>query len=130
MSGKTVTSFLSTAFGANKSKVVKKLTSTATQSGHARVFPSQSKDAAFDLRIDAGNKSGGKQPVHLQVNAQAKSQGLKTWVSKQGSKGTHADLAVAVFDTTAKDQDAEVKRVQDSLAKQALANLKSGSAAK
>ncbi|KAI7780490.1 hypothetical protein LA080_016004 [Diaporthe eres] len=81
MSGKTVTSFLSTAFGANKSKVVKKLTSTATQSGHARVFPSQSKDVAFDLRIDAGNKSGGKQPVHLQVNAQAKSQGLKTWVS-------------------------------------------------
>ncbi|KUI68870.1 hypothetical protein VM1G_04616 [Cytospora mali] len=122
MSGKTVTTFLSTAFGTNKPKVLQKLTSTATQSGHARVFPSQSKDAAFDLRIDAGKKVDGKQP--------AKSQGLNSWVRKQGSKGTHADLAVAVFDTNAQDRDAEVKRVQDSLAKQAKDNLASGKAAK
>lgn len=130
MSGKTVSSFLKTAFGTNKSKVVDKLTSTATQSGHARVFPSQSKDASFDLRIDAGKKVDGKQPVHLQVNAQAKSQGLKSWVSKQGSKGTHADLAVAVFDTKAKNQEEEVKRVQESLERQAKDNLASGKSAK
>ncbi|KUI55021.1 hypothetical protein VP1G_10709 [Cytospora mali] len=96
MSGKTVTTFLSTAFGTNKSKL------------------------------------DGKQPVHLQVNAKAKSQGLNGWVRNQGSKGTHSDLAVAVavFDTNAQDQDAGVKRVQDSLAKQARDNLVSGNAAK
>lgn len=130
MSGKTLTSFMSNAFETNKSKVLKNLSSTAAQIGHTRVFPSQTKDAAFDLRIDAGKKVDGKQPVHLQVNSLARSQGLKKWVSKQGSKGTHADLAVEVYDTKVKDQDAEMKRVQASLLSQAKGNLASGKAAK
>ncbi|KAG8165966.1 hypothetical protein KVR01_004518 [Diaporthe batatas] len=132
MSGsKSITGFLDVAFGPNKAKVLKNAKSTAVQSGHARIFPTQSKDKAFDLRLDGGPLSNdGKKPFHFQVNAQAKSQGLITWVGKQGSKGTHADLAVEVFDTKAKDQDAEAKRVHTSLEKQALANLKAGKAAK
>lgn len=111
-----------------KTKAIKQLNSPGTQSGHFRLYPS--KNHTSDLRIDAGKKVNGKQALHLQVNSEAKSEGLQDWVKKQGSKGTHADLAVAFFDSNSKDHVAELERVADSLKEQAKDSLKSGKAAK
>lgn len=127
MSSKNVTGFM-TAFSSNKPKIIKKLTSTGAQSGHVRLYPS--KNHVSDFRVDAGKKVNGKQALHLQVNSEATSQGVKEWVKKQGSKGTHADLAVAFFDSNSKDHDAELNRVAKSIEKQAKDNLKSGKAAR
>lgn len=126
-----MTGFLETALDSNKAKIIKKLNAPATQSGHVRLFPNPSKDNSHQFRIDAGQKVNGKQNHSSSRSIPSPaSSGLKEWVSKQGSKGTHADLAKAVFDSNAKDQEVELNRVKLSMLKQGKDNLASGKAAK
>lgn len=87
-----------------------------------RILPSKSKDAEFQCRIDAGryDSSTLKLNVVLQINSQAKSPALKDWARK---KSTHDKLATEVFDTNAKDKNAELDRVLASLEAQAKSKL-------
>ncbi len=84
-----------------------KFTANATEGG--RIIPSPPKDADFQLRIDAGhyNPQTKKLNVVLQVNKEAKSQGLKDWTKKHT---IHDRLATASFDTDAPDKQAELVR--------------------
>jgi hypothetical protein len=85
-----------------------KFTATAIEGN--RIIPSKTKDAEFQLRIDAGHYDAKTKHLNvvLQVNSQAKSPGLKDWVKKNS---THGKLATASFDTSAKDPAAEYARV-------------------
>jgi hypothetical protein len=88
----------------------------------SRILPSKTKDAEFQLRIDAGHfdTASKKLNVVLQVNSQAKSPALKDWVKKHT---THGKLATASFDTAAKDKEAEYKKVLEELEEQGKENL-------
>jgi hypothetical protein len=83
-----------------------------------RIFPPKSKDRLLEVRYDAGHFDGPFRTVYLQVNSQAKSTALKKWLAKQGSKGTHANLATGQIDTQAVDKDAEAQRLLEDLNKQ------------
>lgn len=88
----------------------------------SRILPSKTSknDADYQLRIDAGELIGTSRNVVLQVNSEAKATPLQTWLRKNSS---HAKLATASFDTTAKDQEAEAIRVMKELERQARENL-------
>lgn len=90
--------------------------------GH-RLIPSQTKDAEYQVRIDAGHfdPSTKNLNVVLQVNSQAKSPGLVDWVKKNS---THGKLATTTFNTDASDKTAELNRVLDELKSKAKENLK------
>ena len=98
-----------------------KFTAAATEGN--RILPSRTKDAEFQLRLDAGHydESTKHLNVVLQVNSQAKSPALKEWVSKNS---THGKLATASFDTAAQDPEAEYIRVLKELEEAAQHNLK------
>lgn len=89
-----------------------KFTGAATEG--SRLLPSVTKDAQFQLRIDAGhyNAETKRLNVNLQVNAQANSPALKEWVKKNT---THEKLATASFDTNAENKHAEYVRVVNEL---------------
>lgn len=95
---------------------------TAAAADGNRILPSKSKDAEFQCRIDAGRYDSSTQKLNvvLQINSQAKSPALKDWARK---KSTHDKLATEVFDTNAKDKDAELDRVLASLEAQAKSKL-------
>ena len=88
-----------------------------------RILPSKTKDAEYQIRIDAGrfDPATKRLNVVLQVNSQAKSPGLVDWVKKNS---THAKLATATFDTSAGDKNAELSRVMDALKRNAKESLK------
>ena len=88
-----------------------------------RILPSRTKDAEYQIRIDAGrfDPVTKRLNVVLQVNSQAKSPGLVDWAKKNS---THGKLAAATFDTSADDKNAELSRVMESLQKSAKENLK------
>jgi len=85
-----------------------KFTASAVEGN--RIIPSKTKDADFQLRIDAGHYDATTKRLNvvLQVNSQAKSPALKKWIKENS---THGKLATASFDTAAKDQKAEYDRV-------------------
>ena len=85
-------------------------------------MPSPTKDAGFQLRIDAGHLDPKTQRLNvaLQVFSQAKSPGLVDWVKKNSA---HANLATATFDTKARDQNAEMNRVMEELKEEAKKNV-------
>jgi hypothetical protein len=87
-----------------------------------RIIPSKTKDADFQLRIDAGHYDASTKHLNvvLQVNSQAKSPALKKWIKENS---THGKLATASFDTAAKDQTAEFDRVLQELKDIAKENL-------
>ena len=95
---------------------------TAAAVEGSRILPTKKKDAEFQCRIDAGHYDSAtkKLNVILQVNTQAKSQGLKDWVKKNS---THAKLGTETFDTAAEDQNAELVRVLGSLEAQGKAKV-------
>ena len=88
-----------------------------------RIVPSKTKDAEYQVRIDAGHfdPSTKRLNVVLQVNSQAKSPGLVDWVKKNS---THTKLATATFNTDANDKNAELSRVLDLLKSKAKESLK------
>ena len=88
-----------------------------------RIIPSRTKDAEFQLRIDAGHfdPKTSYLNVALQVNSQAKSPGLVAWVRKNS---THSNLATATFDTKAPDKNAELNRVMEELGQKAKEKVK------
>ena len=88
-----------------------------------RIMPSPTKDAEYQLRIDAGrfDPKTNRLNVALQVNSQAKSPGLVDWVKKNS---THSNLATATFDTKAQDKNAELNRVMEVLRQKAKENVK------
>lgn len=84
-----------------------------------RLFPTKTpkNDEKHQLRLDAGPMIDGRyRRVHLQVNKEATSQGLKNWVQKHGS---HADLSTGEFDTKAESPRKELERLCNDLAKEA-----------
>jgi len=85
-----------------------KFTASAVEGN--RIIPSKTKDAEFQLRIDAGHYDATTKRLNvvLQVNSQAKSPALKKWIKENSA---HGKLATASFDTAAKDQNAEYDRV-------------------
>lgn len=88
----------------------------------SRLIPSRTKDADFQLRIDAGRYDADTKRLNvvLQVNSQAKSPALKDWVKKNS---THGKLATASFDTAAEDKQAEYLRMLHELEEQGKKNL-------
>lgn len=96
---------------------------TASAAPGNRIVPSKTKDAEFQVRIDAGHfdPSTKRLNVVLQVNSQAKSPALVDWLKKNS---THAKLATATFKTDANDSNAELSRMLDALRSQAKENLK------
>ncbi|KAL4772259.1 hypothetical protein BDW60DRAFT_207265 [Aspergillus nidulans var. acristatus] len=62
-----------------------------------RIAPAQTKDndAAYQLRLDAGESKDGNKNVYLQVDSQAKNDALATFRKKHG---THANLASCSID--------------------------------
>lgn len=107
-----------------KAKAIKnapsKFTSSAAEGN--RIVPSRTKDADFQLRIDAGHYDPETKRLNvvLQVNSQAKSPVLKDYVKKST---THGKLATASFDTSADDKQAEYERVLEELEKEGKENL-------
>jgi len=95
---------------------------TASVAEGNRLLPSKTKDADFQLRIDAGryDSTTKKLNVVLQANSQAKSPALKDWIKKNS---THGKLGTEAFDTAAADKDAEFNRILSSLAEQAKSKL-------
>ncbi|KAI9686456.1 MAG: hypothetical protein M1820_010629 [Bogoriella megaspora] len=118
MSAKALSNF------AQKAKATKNASSKFTGSATAgrRIIPAQSKDADWQVRIDAGHydEETKKLNVKLQVNSQATSPALREFTKKNS---THADLATGTFDTSAKDKDAEYNRMIDNLSADAKKNL-------
>jgi hypothetical protein len=107
-----------------KAKAIKNAPSKFTSSvaeGN-RIIPSRTKDAEFQLRIDAGHYDPGTKRLNvvLQVNSQAKSPALKDYVKKST---THGKLATASFDTSASDKDAEYNRVLEELEREGKKSL-------
>lgn len=80
----------------------------------SRIAPSQTSrnNSDYRLRLDSGELIGTKLNVYLQVNAQPTSTLFKEWLKR---RVTHANLAVAVFDTAAADEKAEKERLIDEL---------------
>lgn len=100
-----------------------KVATTKTFTPGRRVAPvDKREDADAQLRVDAGEKIGDKQNFVLQVNSQAKNTALKKFVAKNG-RGTHAQLAVASFDTKAADPEAEAQRVVQEMKEQSKSKL-------
>jgi hypothetical protein len=89
-----------------------KFTATAVEGN--RIIPSKTKDAEFQLRIDAGHYDATTKRLNvvLQVNSQAKSPALKEYIK---NNSTHGKLATASFDTAAEDPKAEFSRVLEEL---------------
>lgn len=88
-----------------------------------RIYPARTKknDAASQFRLDAGLLLHKRfRQINLQVNEEAKDEGLRNWVKKHG---THAKLASAVFDTATKDPEQEGKRVLQELETKGGRNL-------
>jgi hypothetical protein len=85
-----------------------KFTASAVEGN--RIIPSKTKDANFQLRIDAGHYDATTKHLNvvLQVNLQAKSPALKKSIKENS---THGKLATTSFNTAAKDQKAEYDRV-------------------
>ncbi|KAF2489924.1 hypothetical protein BU16DRAFT_586089 [Lophium mytilinum] len=88
----------------------------------SRILPSMTHDADWQCRLDAGyyNALTKRLNVVLQVNSQAKSPALQDFIKKNT---THAKLATAEFDTSAKDPRAEYARVLEELLKAGKAKL-------
>ena len=97
-----------------------KFTTSASEGG--RIIPSPTKDADFQLRIDAGHYDSATKRLNvvLQVNNEAKSPGLRDWTKRHT---THERLATASFDTGASDRKAEYERVLANLKNQAKQNI-------
>ena len=114
---------LDTAFTKLKSitNAASKFSATAAEGN--RIVPSRTKDAEFQVRIDAGHFDPSTKHLNvvLQVNSQAKSPGLVDWARKNS---THAQLATTTFNTDAKDKKEELNRVLDVLQSEAKENLK------
>lgn len=92
----------------------------------SRVLPSRTvrNDAEYQCRIDMGEEikdKPGYYNVYLQVNSQAKSEGLRDWLKKN----PHGKLATAQINRNVpeKDQPEEGKRVISELLEQAKKNL-------
>jgi hypothetical protein len=97
-----------------------KFTATTVE-GH-RIIPSKTKDADFQLRIDAGHYDATTKRLNvvLQVNSEAKSPALKEFIKKNS---THGKLATASFDTEATDKNAEYSRLIEELVDTGKKNL-------
>ncbi|RAL05585.1 uncharacterized protein BO80DRAFT_451202 [Aspergillus ibericus CBS 121593] len=109
---------------ANDSKQITKLFKESAAG--SRVLPSRTSknDAEYQCRIDMGEEvkdKPGYYNVYLQVNSQAKSEGLKDWLRKN----PHGKLAMAQVnrDAPEKEQSEEGKRVISELVEQAKKNL-------
>lgn len=84
-------------------KVGERLTPSVGGEGR-RIFPGSSSknDSKFQLRIDCGSTVEGSpnlMKVVLQVNKEAKEGALKSFL-KASKRGTHANVAEAIIDTT------------------------------
>lgn len=102
------------------SKQVAKLFKDATAG--SRILPSRTSknDAEYQCRIDMGEEvkdKPGYYNVYLQVNSQAKSEGLKDWLRKN----PHGKLATSQVNknTPENEQPVEGKRVVQALIEQA-----------
>ena len=96
---------------------------SAAWTAGSRIVPSRSSknDKAYQIRFDAGELINNQfRKVYVQVNSQATSTALKTWVRKNG---THANLAEGQYDTLAPDQDAETERLVEDIKDQMDRNL-------
>ncbi|KAL8920486.1 MAG: hypothetical protein Q9208_006235 [Pyrenodesmia sp. 3 TL-2023] len=95
--------------------------SASAEEGH-RIVPSRTKDADFQVRIDAGHYDPSSKTLNvvLQVNSQATSPALKEWA---GKNTTHGKLATATFKTDAEDKEAEALRMLKDLEEQAKKNI-------
>ncbi|BDD61508.1 hypothetical protein MPDQ_004519 [Monascus purpureus] len=95
---------------------------TATAAEGSRLIPSKTKDAEFQMRIDAGHYDPNTKHLNvvLQVNSQAKSPALKDWIKKDT---THGKLATATFDTAASDKQAEYNKMLLELQEKAKSKL-------
>ncbi|KAL8757397.1 MAG: hypothetical protein Q9184_004220 [Pyrenodesmia sp. 2 TL-2023] len=104
----------------NINNLATKFSASAVE-GH-RIVPSRTKDADFEVRIDAGRYDPTTKALNvvLQVNSQAKSPALKEWARKNS---THAKLATATFKTDAEDKEAEALRMLEELEEQAKNNI-------
>ena len=89
----------------------------------SRLIPSKIKDAQIPIRIDADHYNPETKGLNvvLQVNSQTKVPGLVEWRKKNTS---HGKLATETFDTSAKDKDAELRRMLESMKEEAKENLK------
>lgn len=85
-------------------------------------MPPKVKDHQNDLRIDAGHYDEKTKLLHvnLQVNADPHAESLKKFIKKNS---THAVLANATFDTSAKDKDAELDNMFTTLDAEQKKNL-------
>ncbi|KAH3194028.1 hypothetical protein KXV64_005440 [Aspergillus fumigatus] len=104
----------------NDSKQIAKLFKEATAG--SRVLPSRTSknDAEYQCRIDMGEEvkdKPGYYNVYLQVNSQAKSEGLKDWLRKN----PHGKLATSQVNRNAPENERaeEGKRVVEQLIEQA-----------
>lgn len=104
----------------NDSKQIAKLFKEATAG--SRVLPSRTSknDAEYQCRIDMGEEvkdKPGYYNVYLQVNSQAKSEGLKDWLRKN----PHGKLATSQVNRNAPEDERaeEGKRVVEQLIEQA-----------
>ncbi|PLN83760.1 hypothetical protein BDW42DRAFT_191980 [Aspergillus taichungensis] len=109
---------------ANDSKQLAKLFKEFTAG--SRILPSRTSenDGEYQCRIDMGEEvkdNPGHYNVYLQVNSQAKSEGLKDWLRKN----PHGKLATAQVDRNVpeKERAKEGKRVVADLIEQAKKNL-------
>jgi hypothetical protein len=107
-----------------KAKAIKNAPSkfTSSASEGSRIIPSKTKDADFQLRIDAGHYDPETKHLNvvLQVNSQARSPALKDYIKRST---THGKLATASFDTSASDKHAEYNRLLADLEKEGKKNL-------
>lgn len=103
--------------------IISQSTFSASAAEGNRIILSKTKDAAVQLRVDAGHFDPATKQLNglLQVNSQAKSPALVAWVKKNS---THAQLATATFDTNADDKDTELSCMMEELREKAKENLK------
>ena len=96
---------------------------SASASEGNRLMPSPTKDADYQVRLDAGHFDPNTKGLNvaLQVNSQAKSPGLVDWAKKNL---THSNLATATFNTQAQDRNAEFNRVMEELRRKAREKIK------
>ncbi|EFE44529.1 hypothetical protein TRV_00665 [Trichophyton verrucosum HKI 0517] len=106
------------------SKQLKKLFKEITPGG--RILPTRTskKDAEYQCRLDMGEEITGKPGyynVYLQVNTQAKSEGLKNWLRKN----PHGNLATTQINKNVleSEQDNEGRRVVEDLIEMGRRNL-------
>ncbi|KKZ64101.1 hypothetical protein EMCG_01598 [[Emmonsia] crescens] len=92
----------------------------------SRILPAKTpkNDTEYQLRVDAGELIENRwRDIILQVNSQAKSQGLRDWLRNHG-RTTHGKLATSRFDTLAENDCEEALRVLNDLEEMAKENLK------